>query len=71
MKKSYSVFHGIGQEKFANGGSILGKKSTIDPAIFKNYAFVKVVKIDSKIIISLLWSKSVKLSVREIDNMDR
>jgi len=49
------VFHGFGQAKFADGGLILGSSQfTLLPLLpLKTSLDIKVVKIDSKIIISL------------------
>jgi len=50
------VFHGFGQTKFADGGLILGlsKLSLLSELLPKMMLDLKVVKIDSKIIILLL-----------------
>jgi len=63
--RSYSVFHGFGRAKFAFGGSILGSsKFTHLPQLpLKTMLDLKVVKIDSKIIILLHLSESVTHSV--------
>ncbi len=64
-KTSYSVFHKFRQAKFAYGGSILSfSQNLLLPQLPQKMKLaVKVVKSDSKIIISLPWSKSVKLNV--------
>jgi hypothetical protein len=50
------MFHGFGQAKFVHGGSILGfsLSSQLSELPLKITLDLKVVKIDSKIIISLL-----------------
>jgi len=55
------VFHGFGQAKFADGGSILDwRQFTLLPQLpLEKTLDSKVVKTDSKIIISLSQSKSV------------
>jgi len=51
----YRVFHGFGQAKFADGGSILGWSQlsllSLSEQPLKTTLDLKVVKIDSKIII--------------------
>ncbi len=51
----YRVFHGFGQAKFADGGSILGSSLlTLLPQLpLQTMLDLKVAKIDSKIIISI------------------
>jgi hypothetical protein len=60
----YSVFHRFRQANFANGGLILSLSHfLILPRLPQKLSSLqKVVKIDSKIIISLPRSKSVKLT---------
>jgi len=50
------VFHGFGQAKFADGGSILGssQSSLLSELPLKTTLNLKVVKIDLKIIILIL-----------------
>jgi len=52
----YRVFHGFWQAKFADGGSILGSSLlTLLPQLpLQTMLDLKVAKIDSKIIISIL-----------------
>jgi len=54
-KATYRAFHGFGQDKFANNGLVLGLSqfSTVLQLPPKILLKSKVVKIDSKIIISL------------------
>ena len=51
----YRVFHGLWQDKFADGGSILGSSQlSLRPKLpLKTMLDLKVVKINSKIIFSL------------------
>ncbi len=51
-------------DKFAYGGSIISSSQFFELDAVKNGAISKVVKIDSKIIISLSPSKSVKLTLK-------
>ncbi len=62
---TYSVFHRFRQSKFAYGGSILNLSqfSLLPQQPLKMTLAIKVVKIDSKLIISLLRSESVKQTV--------
>ncbi len=65
FRQLYRVFHWFRQDIFANGGSILSSSrfyvhTQLTP---KMKLASKVVKFDSKIVISLPWSKSVKLTV--------
>jgi hypothetical protein len=58
------VFQGFSKAKSANGGSILSSsKNDTAPAALKIKLASKVVKVDSKIIIPLPRSKSLKLTV--------
>jgi len=52
-EKNYRVFHGFGQAKFADGGSILGSSqlSLLSELTLKMTLDSKVAKIDWKIII--------------------
>jgi len=61
----YRAFHGFGQAKLPEGVSVLGSSQfSILPQLPPNILLdSKMVKIDSKIIISLRKSKSVKNSV--------
>jgi hypothetical protein len=61
----YSVFQGFRKAKSANGGSILSSgQFLILPQLPQKIKLAsKVVKVDSKIIISYLRSKSLKLTV--------
>jgi hypothetical protein len=65
LVENYSVFHRFRQAKFASGGSNLSSSQfLLQPQPPLNMMLIiKVVKIDSKIIISLPWSKSVKHTV--------
>ncbi len=65
LTRCYRVFHGFGQVKFADSGSILGSSqfSLLPHLPQKTMVSLKVVKIDSKIIILLCQSKSVIRSV--------
>jgi len=58
---TYRVFHGFGQAKFPCGGLVLSSSqiSLLPQLPQKTTLNLKVVKLDSKIIISLCWSKSV------------
>jgi hypothetical protein len=62
----YQVFHGFGQAKFADGGSILGssKFTQLLQLPLKMTLDLKVVIIYTKIIISLRYSKSTTHSVK-------
>jgi hypothetical protein len=64
LRKLYSVFHQIGQAKFADVGSILSSSQflLLSQLPQKMELASKVVKIDSKIIILQLWSKYVNLT---------
>jgi len=55
LKLSYRAFHGFGQAKFAYGGSVLGSSqhTQLPQLPLKMMLNLKVVKIDSKVIISL------------------
>jgi len=61
----YRAFHGFGQAKFAYGGSILGLSqfTLLSKLPLKMSLDIKVVKIDSKIIILLHQSKCVTHSI--------
>ncbi len=62
---TYSVFRRFRQVKFAYGGSILSLSHfllLLQPPLITTLS-IKVVKIDSKIIISLPWFKSMKQTV--------
>ncbi len=58
----WSVFHQFRQTKFAYGGSILSSSHffLLPQRPLKTKLAIKVVKIDSKIIILPVWSESVK-----------
>jgi hypothetical protein len=62
----YSVFHRFRQSKFAYRGSILssGQFLLLPQRPIETMLTIKVFKIDSKIIISLPWSKSAKHTVQ-------
>ncbi len=62
LNVTYSVFHQFRQATFAYGGSILSSSQILPLPQWslKMTVPIKVVKIDSKIIISLSWSPSVK-----------
>jgi len=61
LRRFYRTFHGFGQAKFNYSGLILGTSQfTLLPQLpLKTMLHLKVVKIDSEIIISLHYSKSV------------
>ncbi len=65
QQKWHSVFQRFRQAKFAYGGSFLNSNqfSLLSQLPQKVKLALKVVKIDSKIIISLLWCKSLKPAV--------
>jgi hypothetical protein len=65
LSARYSVFQGFSKAKSANGGSILSSSQfLILPQLPQKIKFAsKVVKVDSKIIICYLRSKSLKLTV--------
>jgi len=54
LRKNYRAFHRFGRAKFANGGQVLGSSQfSLQPQLpYKMMLASKVVKIDSKIIIS-------------------
>jgi len=64
-RERYGAFHGFGQAKFAYGSLVIGSSqfTLLPPLPVKTKLNLKVVKIDSKIIISLPKSKSVIHSV--------
>ena len=68
---SYRAFHRFGQAKFGNGGSILSSSqfSQMPQQPQKMTLALKVVQIDSKIIISVHKSKSVTQSVELITDL--
>jgi len=70
-KMFYRAFHGFGQAKFSYNGSILGSSqfASLPQLPLKLMLHLKVVKINSKIIISLHKSKSVTHSVPYIHDV--
>ncbi len=65
----YSVYHRFMQAKIAYGGSILSSSQflLLSSGPLKLTLTIKVVKIDSKTVILLPWSKSMKQSLEMIE----